>query len=83
MSNEDIKIARLEEKYCSMEKEITEVKDVVVKIKDNHLEHLKDQVTNVEKNLGERMEKIENKISYYVGGGAGIIALIELISKFK
>jgi hypothetical protein len=40
MSNEDVKIARLEEKYCSMEKEITEVKDVVVKIKDNHLVHI-------------------------------------------
>lgn len=71
MSNEDVKIARLEEKYSNLEKEVMEVKEVVIKIRDNHLSHLKDQITDLDK-----------KMTYFIGGGTAIIGAIELLAKF-
>lgn len=79
MSNEEIKIARLQEKYLNLEKEMTEVKDVVVKIKDNHLVHIAQQITEVDNRIG----KLETKLAYYIGGGTAIIGAIELLAKFR
>jgi len=71
MSNDGEKIARLEEKYNNLDKEVAEVKDVVVKIKDNHLVHLAQQITDLDK-----------KMTYFIGGGTAIIGAIELLAKF-
>ena len=81
MSNEDVKIARLEEKYNNLDKEVAEVKDVVVKIKDNHLVHLAQQITDTEINLGNRIGSLETKLAFYIGGGTILIGAIELAIK--
>lgn len=67
----DERVARTEQSIVDMKEDVSDIKYVVTNLRDNHLEHLKGQIT-----------ALDTKITYYIGGGTAIITVLELITKF-
>lgn len=71
MSKDDAKIAKLEQAQIDMKEDLTKIISVVEHLRDNHLHTIEGKLNDLDK-----------KVTYLIGGGTAIIGAIELLAKF-
>ncbi len=54
-----------------LQEQVKDLQTSVDKVLDNHLPHIQ-----------ERLDSIEKKMAFYVGGGTAIIAIAQIISQY-